>query len=267
MTTIFLNNKEIKVAKSNPTRKKPTENMGLVLFDEVGGICPKCTKPLMKKNKGQMTKLFEVAHIYPNSPRPHEFDLLKGQERLSEDVDDECNLIALCRDCHKIFDNPRTIEGYREMILIKKELQRLSNLQKSWFDNNIDVEINKVIASLASFSGEALEELSLEALTVDSKSDETLNGLVKLKIKNNVIYFYSNIKSKFSELDKSEPYTSDTIYSQVKTYYLKLKKQNLDQTQIFSALTDWIKNSTDCKNTEVSEIIVSFFVQNCEVYS
>ena len=153
------------------------------------------------------------------------------------------------------------------MVSIKKELQRLSNLRKSWFDNSIDDEINKVIASLALFSGDALEELSLDAITVDSKSDKTLSALVKLKIKSNVRYFYADIKSKFSELDKGEPYTSDTIYSQVKTYYLKLKKKNLDQTQIFSALTDWVKNVTDCESTEVSEIIVSFFVQNCEVYS
>lgn len=255
------------MAQSNLNRNKPTENMGLVLFDEVGGICPKCTKPIMKKNKSQMTKLFEIAHIYPHSPRLNEVILLKDEERLSGDVDDEFNLIALCRDCHKIFDNPRTVEGYREMVSIKKELKRLSNLRKSWFDNSIDDEINTIVASLALYSGESFEELSLEALTVDSKSDETLSGLVKLKIKNNIRYFYSDIKSKFSELDKSRPYTSDTIYSQVKTYYLKLKKDNLCQTQIFSAMSDWLKHATNCKNTEVSEILVSFFIQNCEVYS
>lgn len=221
----------------------------------------------MKKKGGVRTKLYEIAHIYPNSPRPHEEKLLKNEERLGKDVDDESNLIALCRDCHKVFDNPRTIEGYRDIVSIKKELQRLSSLRKSWFDNSIDHEINKVVASLGLFKGGAVEELSLDAIAVDSKSDETLNALVKLKIKNNVLYFYSDIKSKFSELDKGEPYTSDTIYSQVKTYYLTLRKKNLDQTQIFSALTEWIKNVTDCESTEVAEIIVSFFVQNCEVYS
>jgi hypothetical protein len=214
-----------------------------------------------------MTKLFEVAHIYPNSPRPYELDLLKNEKRLNKNVDHEDNLIALCRDCHKIFDNPRTIEGYREMVAIKIELQRLSKLKNGWFDSSIDEEINEVIESLVSFSGEALEELSLDAIKVDQKSDNTLKVLVKLKIKNNVKYFYSKIKSKFSEMDKAVPYTSDTIYSQIKTYYVKLKKDGLDQTQIFSALTEWIKKSTSCNNTEVSEIIVSFFVQNCEVYS
>lgn len=226
------------MANSDSKRKKPTENMGLVLFDEVGGICPKCTKPLMNRSKGQMTKLYEVAHIYPNSPRPHEVILLKDEELLNENVDHEDNLIALCRDCHKIFDNPRTVDGYREMVSIKRELQRLSKLKNGWFGNSIDEEISEVIATLASFSEEALEELSLKAMKIDSKSDSTLEVLVKLKIKNNVKYFYSKIKSKFAELDKRIPYTSDTIYSQVKTYYVKLKKEGLDQTQIFSALVD-----------------------------
>lgn len=254
------------MASSQSKRKKPTENMGLVLFDEVSAICPKCNKPLMKR-KGVMTKLYEIAHIYPNSPRPNESELLKDEIRLNEDVDHEDNLIALCRDCHKIFDNPRTVEGYREMVAIKRELQRLSKLKNGWFDNSIDEEINEVIDALASFSGEALEELSLDVIKVDEKSDETLNILVKLKIKNNVKYYYPEVKSKFAEMDRAAPYTSDIIYSQVKTYYIKLKKDGLDQTQIFSALTEWIKNTVGCKNTEVCEIIVSFFVQNCEVYS
>lgn len=255
------------MANSDSKRKKPTENMGLVLFDEVSGICPKCTKPLMKRSKGQMTKLYEVAHIYPNSPRPHEVVLLKDEEILNDNKDHEDNLIALCRDCHKIFDNPRTVEGYREIVTIKRGLQHLSKLKNGWFGNSIDEEINKVIVALASFSGEEFEELSLKVMKIDSKSDSTLNGLVKLKIKNNVKYFYSEIKSKFAELDKTVPYTSDSIFSQVKAYYVKLKKEGLDQTQIFSALSDWIKNTTSCKNAEVSEILVSFFIQNCEVYS
>ena len=255
------------MANSDSKRKKPTENMGLILFDEVSGICPKCTKPLMKRGKGQMTKLYEVAHIYPYSPKPHEIILLKDEELLHKNVDHEDNLIALCRDCHKIFDNPRTVEGYREMVSIKRELQRLSKLKNGWFRNSIDEELNEVIGTLASYSGEALEELSFKAIKVDSKSDGTLEVLVKLKITNNIMYFYPKIKSKFSELDKRTPYTSDTIYSQVKTYYIKLKKEGFNQTQIFSALVEWLNEITDCNNVVVSEILVSFFVQNCEVYS
>ncbi|WP_421247174.1 ABC-three component system protein [Aeromonas jandaei] len=255
------------MATSNAKRKSPTENMSLILYDEVSGICPKCTKPLMKKSGLTMTKLFEIAHIYPNSPHPHEIELLKNEEILNNDVDHEDNLIALCRDCHKIFDNPRTVTGYQEMVALKKELQRLSRLKNGWFDSSIDFEINEVINTLISIDEDAIEELSLNAMKIESKADSTLESLVKLKIKSNIRYFYHIIKTKFADLDKITPYTSDTIYSQVKTYYIKLKKQGLNQTQIFSALTDWLKNSTSHKNSEAAEILVSYFVQNCEVYS
>lgn len=255
------------MSNSLSKRKQPKPNLELVLYDEVSGICPKCTKPLMKKNNGQMTKLYEIAHIYPNSPRPHEAELLINEERLNQDVDHEDNLIVLCRDCHKTFDNPRTVAGYREMVVIKKELQRITSLKNGWFENTIEEEINEIIHALESYSGEATEDLSLNAMTIDEKSDSTLNALVKLKIKNYVKYFYSEIKFKFSELDKKRPLTSDIIYSQVKTYYIKLKRKGLNQTQIFSALTEWIEKTSKCRNKEAAETLVSFFIQNCEVYS
>ncbi|MFV5503211.1 ABC-three component system protein [Acinetobacter sp. 226] len=255
------------LSSGSSSRIKPTENLKIVLFDEVNGLCPKCNKPLMKNKKSQLTKLYEIAHIYPHSPHPHEIELLKNEIKLNEDLDHEDNLIALCRDCHKIFDIPRTIDGYREMIEIKKELQRISRQKKLWHENKLDDEINEVIASLVLFKGDASAELSLTAMKIDEKADENLTFMIRLKIKNYVQYFYTHIKSRFAELDKVKPYTSETIFSQVKTYYLKLKKDGADQNQIFKALTEWIYSVTNNKDKEVAEIFVSFFIQNCEVYS
>ncbi|HGJ4156761.1 TPA: HNH endonuclease signature motif containing protein [Salmonella enterica subsp. enterica serovar Grumpensis] len=105
-------------------RKNINHNTHIVLYDEVSGLCPKCFKPLMVQNGKRKIKLYEVAHIYPFSPREEEKELLKDEQLLCDDVDSEDNLIALCRDCHKLFDNPRTIEGYREMYAIKKQLRQ-----------------------------------------------------------------------------------------------------------------------------------------------
>lgn len=248
------------------SRIKPTDNLLILLFDEVNGLCPQCNKPLMTNRNKQKTKLFEVAHIYPHSPHPYEIELLKSEIRLNDNPDHEDNLIALCRDCHKVFDNPRTIEGYREMVAIKKELQRLYKLKTLWYENKLDFEINEVINSLLNLKDDALAELSLSALKIDDK-DDGLSLMLKQKIKSCVQYFYTHIKDKFAELDKIKPYSSETIYSQVKTYYLKLKKEGADQNQIFRALTEWLCSVTDVKDVEIAEIFVSFFIQNCEVYS
>ncbi|WP_223804359.1 MULTISPECIES: HNH endonuclease signature motif containing protein [Acinetobacter] len=152
------------------SRIKPTENLKIVLFNEVNGLCPKCNKPLMHNNKNQLTKLYEIAHIYPHSAHPHEAELLKNEEKLNDDLDHEDNLIALCRDCHKIFDIPRTIEGYREMIKIKRELQRISRLKNHWYENKLESEINDVINSLVNLTTIATAELSLKAIDFLHKS-------------------------------------------------------------------------------------------------
>lgn len=253
------------MSKLAANRKPITENMKIVLFDEVNGICPKCTKPLMK-NAVRLTKLYEIAHIYPHSPLPKEVILLENEERLGNHVDDLDNLVPLCKDCHKIFDHPRTVAGYREMVAIKKELQRIAQLKNEWYENSIDKEINSIIESLSEYNGESTVELSLEAIKIDDKADSTLHALTKIKVRNYVRYFYNEIKHKFSELDKIKPYTSDTIYSQVKTYYFKLKKLQLDQDQIFKAMASWVSSSSGNNNIDASEIFVSFFIQNCEIY-
>lgn len=79
-------------------RKNINHNTHIVLYDEVSGLCPKCFKPLMVQNGKRKIKLYEVAHIYPFSPREEEKELLKDEQRLCDDVDSEDNLIALCRD-------------------------------------------------------------------------------------------------------------------------------------------------------------------------
>lgn len=255
------------VSSEKNSRIKPSPNLNLELYDEVNGLCPKCYKPLIDYKNKKKTKLFEVAHIYPHSPRPHEIELLKHEFRLNNDSDHEDNLIALCRDCHKIFDNPRTIEGYREIVTIKQELQKISLQKKLWYENKIDTEINDVISALVTFSGDQSAQLSLTAMKVDEKVNGNLNFPILLKIKNYVQFYYTYIQSIFAELDRQKPNTSEVIFSQIRTYYLKLKKLGYDLNQIFKSMTDWISTLTNNKNNEVAEIMVSFFVQNCEVYS
>lgn len=158
----------------------------------------------------------------------------------------------------KIFDNPRTIEGYREIVSIKQELQKISVQKKLWYENKIEVEINDVIVALVGFAGDKSAELSLTAMKVDEKVNGNLNFPILLKIKTYVQFYYTYIQSRFAELDRQKPNTSEVIFSQVKTYYLKLKKLGYDLNQIFKSMNDWISTFTNNKNNEVAEIMVHF---------
>ncbi len=96
--------------------KSPSENTNIVLFNQVDGICPLCDKQLIYKKSGSKYKKYELAHIYPLNPRPEEIKLLEVQERLSDDVNHEDNLIPLCKSCHGEFDKPRTVSEYQDLV-------------------------------------------------------------------------------------------------------------------------------------------------------
>lgn len=262
--TSFLFSKESLVGEA---RKNINHNTHIILYDEVSGLCPKCSKPLMAQNGVRKIKVYEVAHIYPFSPSKYEKELLKDEKVLCENVDSECNLIALCRDCHKLFDNPRTIEGYREMYDIKKQLTQAAKIKNRQYSFKIEQDIKEIIDRLSTLDPGNNSQLSYKAMRVDDKILPESGPVFKIKVKSQVSYFYIEIKKLFQQLDQRIPNTSEIIFNEVKTYYLTLKREKLSQLEIYDHLIKWIKVSTKENNSAAAEVLVCFFIQNCEIYS
>ena len=201
------------------------------------------------------------------NPKPEEEELLRGEARLSEDVNHENNVIPLCIDCHGKFDKPRTLEEYRDLFAIKKKLIAKSNQEEMWGRYSIEEELIIVIDALYNDPDPNIEaELEFAPKAVDEKLDSTITRPTQRKIKSQVRDYYLFIKEKFSVLDQSEAELSETISLQVKAYYLKQKRLGLEQQEIYENIVAWINAKTKPKTSDASEIIASFFIQNCEVF-
>ena len=85
-------------------RKKPTLADEQLFLKEVDYACPLCGKDLRNHQQTKPNKLYEIAHIYPNSPTKEQYIALNGVERLGENSEDFKNKIALCKDCHDTQD-------------------------------------------------------------------------------------------------------------------------------------------------------------------
>ncbi|MFS8215359.1 ABC-three component system protein [Paenibacillus sp. S29] len=249
-------------------RKSMNENDNMILFSEVEGMCPFCSKSLLYVKDGIRRKIFEAAHIYPLNPTKEESLLLKNVEKLSQNVNDLNNSIALCRDCHKKFDSPRTIEEYKKLLIIKKEIIRRNERRADYHSYQIEAEIKIILNKLVENENELSPQiLNLDALKVDEKANITLNRLTKRRIKSDVADYYFFVKEQFIMLDKECQYSFDTIASQVNTFYLKLKKNKHTQEEIYNHMAEWLSKKTENSSLEACKIIVSFFIQNCEVFS
>jgi HNH endonuclease. len=240
----------------------------LILYSEVDGICPLCLKSLIYDKDGKNYKEYEIAHIFPLNPKKVEVELLKDEERLSKNSNDLSNLICLCTSCHTKFDKPRNVSEYRLLVEKKKNLQKQRKYKEILIDTKIENEIIQIIETLYAENKELYEDdiLNYDPKTIDEKVNDTITLLTKRKIHLNVQDYFFIIKNKFVELDKITPTTTELISSQVRTHYLLLKRQTNNQKEIFDALVDWITKRTNQNNYEAAEIIVSYFIQNCEVF-
>jgi len=258
------------INKPEKKRRKYAPDEKLTLLFEVNEMCPLCGNKLLIKKVKNTINLFEMAHIYPHSPSDYELELLKNEERLSEDADDIENLILLCSSCHTKHDKYTTVGEYRKLLKIKKQVTIERKCRELYRDYTIDKEINSVVTLLAKSclkDNKAQAKLEMSALRVDEKTDNTLDFITKTTIEGYIRIFFPQIKNKFIELEANEEGTFEVIAMQVKVFYLNVKKVNKNQTIIFEQIVEWIFQRTGRESKIACMIIASFFVQNCEVFS
>ena len=80
--------------------------------------------------------------------------------------------------------------------------------------------------------------------------------------------YYHFVRKHLSELDDAGS-NFKIIANQVQNYYLKLaRSKGKSQSDIYYDIVDWIMHKLSLSNDYriACEIVVSFFVQNCEVF-
>lgn len=249
---------------NNRIAYSPTQQIALVT--QVNQMCPLCFGDLFYKKGKKTYKNYELAHIYPLNPKEEEQKLLKNEEKLSEDVNNEANIIPLCTECHTKFDKPRTVEEYRTLVEIKKKILAQTDQHNLWKHYQIESDIANIINSLLTVGEIEIQYEIFSPRTIDNKIHGKVDNLTRNKVKNYVKDYYYFVRYKFIELEKSTPGKGELISSQVKCFYLKQKSIGINEQMIFHSVVNWINAKTSSMSLEGSEIIASFFIQNCEVF-
>ncbi len=240
------------------------ENQYLI---EVGGICPLCGRKLLVWKGKRANKRYQIAHIYPNSPNDHQKKELDGLERLGETCEDFENKIALCRDCHASFDDYTTKEEYLKIVQLKKQLLQTNEMQTNLSTEEVEEELFLIIEKLSVVTEEDLQNIDLKykGVKVADKIQEEF-FLLKRKIEFNVCTYYNFIQENMKIMSDERQFNFDLLASAIKKVYLKASKTTENQVMIFNTLVSWLESKIIQVSKESCEIMISFFVQNCEVF-
>lgn len=163
-------------------------------------------------------------------------------EVLGENSESFENKIALCRDCHKEYDEHKTIEKYNAMLNLKKKLLQNNKVQTVLSHDVIEKELLGVVQQISSLSTNPdsiseMEPLSYTVMSIKAKIPS--NNLLRTDVEGLVSSYFLYLKDLFKNLDEV---SFETIAASFKHSYCQALKEKLDQEEIFESLIDWVKS-------------------------
>ena len=244
-------------------------NQDTLLLLEVDNKCPLCGAPLMVHNsKGKNIKRYKITQIFPENVSRVLYLTFSKHSRIHGDYEHPDNLIALCSGCSTDYLSEPTIEEFLQLQKTKKALQQRIKLRQSLDNIDLETKISDVVNGMINInkSGE-LTELRMDALKVRQKIVPT-NRLLIDSVTDDVTHYYSYIEGLFADIDGKESGTFDRIASEVRLAYQKIKNNGLSQSEIFTYMAGWLKGklSIEYQNDMAVSVVISFFIQNCEVF-
>lgn len=209
---------------------------------------------------------YTVVRIYPEFLEPALKSLFDAINPKPSDHDDKVNKICLCDNCATDYLHVPTTGVYDRLLRIKAS--RLNKPSSSHIaTKELDEKIKEILDKLGNINPSGFEATSsrMKPLKLVNKIPKDSYLLLKEIHDANDTYFWF-IKDHISQIEEYKP-SFRRIAAQIHTSFVDLDTLGYQHKKIYNDLIDWILHKVLLPNTyrQVAHIIVSFFVQNCEV--
>lgn len=154
---------------------------------------------------------------------------------------------------------------FKEMVTPKnKKIDTVPLPQISKFD--MERELTEIVKTLALLPAEQINDmLTYKPYNVDKKVLPQ-NAILKKDIKQDVVDFYIYVEGLFNNATAKNSLFFDQIAEQIKIASDNYIEQGLPQEIVFNNMVDWLQSKVSFASRSSCRIIISFFVQNCEVF-
>ena len=223
------------------------KKFGTRLYIESDGIChyDNCGRPL---------------YVTANGNKQYSYKIVKIDQNADAVVS---NLIALCPNCATIHSMNQNKDEIRRLQAIKANIVLKENAKITASDTNVDSGIRNVIRKIGTLNIKEPIPLNYNPATIRQKIPDDIS--LSMKVLAYVSVYYEQVKNIFRDMDQEQEIQYGAFSSSVKMTYQKLKGDGLAKAQIFDSLSEWLMNATN-ENRGYCEIIVAYYIQNCEVY-
>lgn len=222
---------------------------GDYLINEASYTCPfpGCGRSLVITNAGRSTNSFKAALI----------DKKKAPE--------VSNLLALCPRCYDTYsidDNPKLSKELKSVkqILVNhnKNIQLLDDLP-------LEKGIVGVISRIPKLSEKELAAVSFDPKELQQKLKPSENMALYITVKTYVTTYYVKLREIMMNADKRGSIDYDEVQDQMRAIYKRMKKTKKSNAEIFNEIAQKI-HKVSLQEDIYCQIVVSYFIQSCEVF-
>lgn len=192
------------------------------------------------------------------------------------------NLIALCPACHaRYLAEVRRATNEKKLLFLRQKKQELmiadtatDILPRHVIEEGVDRLLRKIQDDLIELTDDDLKALQLnyDPVKVRQKIPGDTREQRKLlrKVLENVRKYFSLVDNNLKNLNKEQVLRQRVFSTQIKTLFIDFDETTFDgdslsQTVVFDNLVDWLHRNTD-EDVEICAIVVSYFIQSCEVF-
>lgn len=249
--------------------KEPTAN-DFPYLTEVNGHCPLCSSNLFKSSRGKKVPYYEITKIISKEMDDETKQELNAIYPIPKDsmIDGSDNTIALCLNCYSDYHADPTPEKYKLLYEKKRDIKREHEVESDLSEINVEDELYGIICALGDLTKD--DDAGLVPLDPKAVKEKIPNDLtLKDDVTRYVLKYYKFIEKKFSDIDSSGTSRFKVIAYQVGQAFEKLNERgDMSQKEIFNTLSRWVAEQINYPLNKISvvNIIVAFFVQNCEVF-
>ena len=219
-----------------------TATLRAELFEEDDGVCPNCGCRL-DLNSAETNAIVAI-----------------GLDGLSPSSSSKA--IGLCRRCAEKFRNGK-IE--KDLTQIKEKLREQSSLRNEVGLIAITEKLMTAIDSLLRRGGTAKIKLSMKSLKIDQKIDKKRDFALYNKVRLYVASYFPVLFDMFGKLDGEDERSYELLSASIEIACMNAERVSQSKEAVFNSLAEQVSRAANCEKS-IAEIIVSYFVQSCEVF-
>lgn len=170
--------------------------------------------------------------------------------------------IIVCADCERVIPS---FDEDKLSALAKKQSDAgaLNAVRDDVACEKLDGQIEAVLRLVHDLDGSDSTRLKLDPVTVDKKvSDKRLRD----KVRYDVITLFGGVNDVLERLSGEHVFDTTKFARQIKRAFEDTRNSGISQRQVYDLLVDKLDKKSGGQYKTACEVIISYFVQRCEVF-